>query len=138
MIAPSARRVVIAAAAAALTGTAAFGQQFASLDDERRAFLTAQCAHITDGARQVGCMAEKSIEFSRTRTETLRKEGAEHKKAIESAKAATAEADCSSELAAGLRSGDRRFAPERGKAILNGKHPREFGYCNLRDALTKS
>jgi hypothetical protein len=59
----------VLAAALALTGTAALAQQqqFANLDDERRAYLSAQCDHISDGAEQIGCLAAKSIEFNRAK-----------------------------------------------------------------------
>lgn len=140
MIAPSARSVrsVVVAAAVALTGTAAFGQQLANVETERSSYLAAHCDHIRDPNRQVGCYAEKSLEFSRARTEAAQKSIGESRKAIQASNAAISEADCATELATGLKSGDARFAPERGRAILNGKAPREFGYCNLRDALTKS
>ena len=58
----------VLAAALALTGTAALGQQVANLDDERRAYLSAQCDHIRDHAEASGCYAKSSIEFNRAKT----------------------------------------------------------------------
>jgi hypothetical protein len=46
-----------------------------------------------------------------------------------------AEGECANELTAGSKSGDARFSPERKQAVLNGKAPRAFGYCRLRNAL---
>ena len=85
MIAPSARSVVVAAAVA-LTGTAAFGQQLVNLDTDRARYLAAQCGHIRDDAEQTGCYAAKSIEFSRAQTAVAKRQ-------IEAAKQTTAEAN---------------------------------------------
>lgn len=84
MFAPSARSVVIAAAAAALTGTAAFGQQLANLDDARRAYVAERCGHIRDANLQLGCEAQKHIEFDRAQTAVAKQVTAEASKSIAS------------------------------------------------------
>ena len=71
------------AAAIALTGTAALAQQqFANLDDERRAYLSAQCDHIKDHAEASGCYAKSAIEFNRAKTEAARQATVTAKKGI--------------------------------------------------------
>ena len=84
MIAPSSNiiRKGVLAAAIALTGTAALGQQVAILDDERRAYIAAHCNHIRDGAEQVGCYAQKSIEFNRAKTAAVKQTTAVAKEGI--------------------------------------------------------
>ena len=76
MIAPSSNtiRKGVLAAALALTGTAAVAQQFANLDDERRAYLSAQCDHIRDHGEASGCYAKSAIEFNRAKTQAARKQ----------------------------------------------------------------
>jgi hypothetical protein len=81
MFAPSARSVVVAAAVA-LTGTAAFGQQLANVDTDRASYLAAHCDHIRDPNRQVGCYAEKSLEFSRAQTAVAKQTTATAEKTI--------------------------------------------------------
>jgi len=80
------------AAAAIFAPPGSKAQTLANLESDRAAYLERQCGHIRDGAEQVGCMAAKSIEFSRAQTEAARKEAAEHRRvreAIEKQSAAT-------------------------------------------------
>lgn len=89
MIAPSAGTVVIAAVAAAITGTAALGQQLASTDADvhaQRLAAMAVCDSILDATQRVGCRAQKSYDFDIART-------AAAKQRIETAGKAIAEAD---------------------------------------------
>ncbi len=126
---------------AAVSGVALFsafsaaGQQVANLDAERQSYLTTQCGHIPDAVRRVGCNAEAGLRFDERRIVENQKSIAASQKTIADAQRET---ECANQLTAGARAGDARFSPERGRAVLNGKPLREFGYCNLRDALTKS
>jgi hypothetical protein len=111
MLAPSARTAVIAAAAAAFTGTAALGQQTASnamlekLEAEHAARLAA-CARISDHAKGAGCevaeyfrhdqavtavmkqqsaAAKQEAAAAREKAQAAREEAAEHRAAREAA-----------------------------------------------------
>jgi hypothetical protein len=148
----NAAAAVVAGAAVLASFGVAKGQQLAAtdLDSDRQAQIVRQCGAIDRASLE--CVARSSIEFDRAQTaalkkqsEELRKQAAESRLAIEAAKKSIAKSDsiiaetqCASELAAGLRNNDPRFAPDRGKAILKGTPVREFGFCKLRDALTKS
>ncbi len=128
--------------AAMFTAFSAAGQQVANLDAERQAYMATQCGHISDAARRTGCHAEAGIRFNEAGIAAAQKSIAEGQKTIAEGQKTIADAqretDCANQLVAGARGGDARFSPERGRAILNGKSPRDFGFCNLRDALTKS
>src|SRR5262245_6318130 len=134
MIATSARKAA-ALAAAIVTGAAAsaFGQQqVANLDEQQRlkAYLKIECPSGGDA-----CEIPAATAFYRAEAVAANKRADEHRQVADTARV---ENLCAQELVAGARSGDARFPPDRGRALLNGKTPREFGYCNLRDALSKS
>ena len=73
MIAPSARTVVIAAAAAAITGTAALGQQLAATDiaSDRQAYIESHCGPLARA--ELECVTKRSIEFTREQTAAVEK-----------------------------------------------------------------
>lgn len=128
--------------AAMFTAFSAAGQQVANLDADRTAHVTARCGSIADRVQRSGCIAEEGLRFDENAISVARRSIADSQKAIAEGQKTIADAqretDCANQLVAGARGGDARFSPERGRAILNGKSPRDFGFCNLRDALTKS
>ena len=65
MFAPSARSAVVAAAIA-LTGTAALGQQVANVNKlpDRADYIAAACNHITNPTERTGCVGAASLRYS--------------------------------------------------------------------------
>lgn len=70
---------------ALLTGFSAAGQQVANLDAERNAYRAAQCGHITDAARRVGCDAEAILRFNEAGIAAAQKTIAANQKTIANA-----------------------------------------------------
>jgi hypothetical protein len=180
MIAPSARRTGVLAAAI-ITGAAAsaFGQQVANLDEQQRlkAHLKIECPQGGDAceipaakrfydaltverrqeeaaalkgeatalkgeatalkgeatALKGEATALKGAAEHRAAREAAEKNIAEHQKAAEAANEIVREARCADDLKAGVDRGILSRA--RGRELLNGKLPSQYGNCLLLNQL---
>jgi hypothetical protein len=121
MVALSARAktTVIAAAAVALTGTAALGQQMANVNTDRATYITSQCGRIVDPVRQAGCSAEASINFDRAREIASKRESA----------ALRTENECQQTLIQGIKGG--QFSREDVRTVYAGRPVGSVPACDI-------
>jgi hypothetical protein len=134
----SAAVAVIAGAAVLASFGVAKGQQLAATDvacDRQTSYIETHCGPLAKASLE--CVTIRSTEFTRAQTAAAEKRIEQTDRRIEEHKLALAEARCNTQILEGLNSGDARFRPERGKAILNGKRPSEFGYCRFLEELKR-